>query len=402
MNTSTPVFNFKKIILGCMLLIICNIVFAQPKTAPVKKKTGVVNSEFYKWAVNLNGGSTQYWGYINSRNVGTTLRHSPTYGYGLELTRQITPIFGITGQFTMGTLKGRKDLFSNDSSANLLYSSKFMDFSLSARISLTDLFLGIKPQRKLNVYGIVGLGLANIEGRTINYYTFDTVHAFGYGSGKGIKGYELDGMATVGIGLKMKIRKGLDLTFENSMRFIHENKLNEVNGFLPSDLYGYSSLGISYNFGLKKTTKPVVAEKKPDAVKKEVAPVTAPVKTEVKKEPVATPPAPVKKEVVATPTPPVKQEPVKPIEQGTMFTGYKVQIIATMKAASFDALMQEYYLKEQIREDHVDQWYRYSVGEFQTYQQANAYKKILILRNKVKGAFVVKIVNGRRVGPVWK
>ena len=52
--------------------------------------------------------------------------------------------------------------------------------------------------------------------------------------------------------------------------------------------------------------------------------------------------------------------------------------------------MLEYNLKEQIREDHTDKWYRYSVGEFKSYKEAIAYKRILYTRNKIKDAFVVK------------
>jgi len=64
--------------------------------------------------------------------------------------------------------------------------------------------------------------------------------------------------------------------------------------------------------------------------------------------------------------------------------------------------MMEYHLKEQIREDHTDKWYRYSVGEFKSYLEASKYKRILNTRNKIKGAFVVKFKDGKRVGPVWK
>ena len=412
MKNSTLSFKTKWLFLFCLILLFGNIVFGQKpvekkpvekkieEKKPIEKRNILSNS----WSIDFNGGSTQYWGYINSRNFGTTLKHSPTFGYGIVLTRQISPVISIRGQFLMGNLKGRKELFSNDSSANLNYHSNFLEGNISVKMSFTDLIKGYKPNRTFTLYGIAGIGLSNFEGETINYYTGEQVNRFGYGSGKGIKGYELDGMVTVGIGMTFKISKALNFTFENSMKFIHENKLNEVNVKLPFDLYGYSSFGLSYKFGFKKPIKnPTVkieeqAKSKPTEAKKEVVPAPkVETKPEVKKE-VA---APVKTEPKITPPEPAKQE-AKPVEKIALFTGYKVQIIATLTPASFDNLMLEYHLKEQIREDHTDKWYRYSVGEFKSYLEASKYRRILNIRNKIKGAFVVKFKDGRRIGPVWK
>jgi hypothetical protein len=122
---------------------------------------------------------------------------------------------------------------------------------------------------------------------------------------------------------------------------------------------------------------------KPSEVKKEVASV--PVKQDVKKEVPA--------------SAPVKTEPKSAHGQNViMFTGYKVQILATLSPASFDNIMLQYRLKEQIREDHINKWYRYSVGEFKSFKEANTYRKLLISHNKIKDAFIVKFLNGKRIG----
>jgi len=418
MKMSTFSFIYKKLFIICLILIFGNVVFGQK---PVEK-TPLVNKPVEKklvekktvekqnilsdrWSVDINGGSTQYWGNLKSRNFGTTLKHTATFGYGIVLTRQISPVISIRGQFLMGNLKGRKELFSNDSSANLNYHSDFLEGNITVKMSFTDLIMGYKPNRSFTIYGLAGIGMSNFQGETVNYNTGIPVNRFGYGSGSGIKGYELDGMGTLGIGMTFRLSKAWDFTFENSMKFIHENKLNEINGKIPFDLYGYSSIGLSYKFGLKKTAKnlPVKiseqAKPKPTEVMKEVVPAPkAETKPEVKKE-IA---LPVKAEPKITPPEPVVKQDVKPVEKIELFTGYKVQIIATLTPASFDNIMIEYNLKEQIREDHTDKWYRYSVGEFKNYKEAIAYKRILYTRNKIKDAFVVKFANGRRIGPVLK
>jgi len=393
MQTSTFLSKQKKIVLGCIFLIICNLLFAQ--------KTELNNISTNKdWSINVNAGSTQYWGYINSRSIGSSLKHAPSWGYGIVLARQITPLFGIRGQFLMGKIKGRKDVFSEGTPANLLYFSDFVESTITATISFSDLIKGYKPNRILNIYGLAGIGVSNFKGNITNYLTWQTVKTWGDKRGRGINGYELEGLGNVGVGLTVKLNKDLDFTFENEMKFMHTNKLNEINGKFPFDLYGYSSIGLSYNFSFKKaakiapivkniipeTPKPVTAEKKPEEVKKEVVSVPVPVKTEPEAIPIVT----------------VKQTEVKRVERAVLFSGYKVQILASVKIDSFDLIMKKYKLNEQIREDHTDKWYRYSVGEFSTFNEANAYRKILNKRNKLKGTFIVKIIDGRRVGPVRK
>ena len=258
----------------------------------------------------------------------------------------------------------------------------------------------------VNIYGLAGFGLTNLQGTVTSYSPNLIVERFGYGSGNGINGYELDGVGTLGLGIAFKLNKSLNLTIENSLKIIDANKFKENKGIIHFDTYSYSSIGLSYNFGLKKAAvvpvkKEVLTQTKPVEVKKEPAPVPAPVKTEpeVKKEVVV--PAPVKTEQKITPPEPAKQE-VKPVEKTVLFTGYKVQIAATLSQASFEKIAVEFNLKEQIREDHFDKWYRYSVGEFKSFREAISYRKILYSRNKIKGAFLVKFVDGKRIGPVWK
>lgn len=404
MNTSTLIFTPKRIILGCLFLIICNVNYAQ--------KSDTTNTAFKKWSININGGSTQFWGYINSWNLATTLKHEPTWGYGLIMTRQFTHLFGIRGQFLMGKLKGRKELFSDGTPANLSYFSDFIEGNISAKINLTDIIRGYKPNRRFNVYGIAGIGMSNFQGETTNFITKVIVNSYGHKKGRGINGYELEGLGNVGIGLAIKLNKVLDFTFENSMKFIQTNKLNEKNGSFPFDLYGYSSFGLTYNFRSNKgqkskpvsnninqeQPKSVTTEKKPAEAKKDIV--------STKTEPKATQEKPeIKKETISNPIPEKAEQkgaPAEPIVKAILFSGYKVQILATLAPTPFDTIMQQFNLNEQIREDHIDKWYRYSVGEFQSFKEANAYRKLLYTRNHIKDSFITKFKDGKRIGQVWK
>jgi len=89
-------------------------------------------------------------------------------------------------------------------------------------------------------------------------------------------------------------------------------------------------------------------------------------------------------------------------DNGYKFSGYKVQIDASITPMEIDKVMKKHNLKEQITEDHLKKWYCYCVGEFQDFKVANDYKNTLISKNKIMKAFVVKYVDGVRAVAVSK
>jgi len=405
-------FNFvqKGFLLGCLLLIMNSVGFAQNKVSEKKL------SKY--WSINLNSGPTVYWGYLsNKESVTSAFKHGISMGYGVVLTKQFSPVFGIRGELLMGTLNGRKDFYGDGLPANLNFSSDLAEGNISAKINFTDLFGSFKPKRFINVYGLAGIGLSNFNGRVINSVNGDALFVMGNGSGKGIFGWEIDGMVTAGVGLSLRLNKNLDFTFENSMKFLQTDKLGRVRGLLSYDMYSYSSVGISYKIGVSKKSKKAGVAKKPDVIKKDDTLAVVPKKAEdnqvVKQEKVVTPPVSIKTDNKAdladkVKTSEVKKEEVKPIEvkapvvNGNLYTGYKVQICAMKSSVPFEKIMKFYKLHEQIREDHIGVWYCYSVGEFKTVQAAMAYKKQLIMINKAKTAFVVKFENGIRVSAIYR
>jgi len=413
MKTGDCNFVQKGFLLGCLFLIMSSLGVAQNKVSEKKLSKS--------WSINLNGGSTVYWGYLsNNESVTSAFKHGISMGYGVVLTKQISPVFGIRGELLMGNLKGRKDFYGDGLPANLNFSSDLVEGNLSVKISFTDLFGSFKPKRFINVYGLAGIGLSNFNGRVINSVNGDTLFVMGHGSGKGIFGWEVDGMVTAGVGLSLRLNRSLDFTFENSMKFLQTDKLGRVRGLLSYDMYSYSSVGISYKIGAssesKKTKKPTV-EKKPDVIKKDDAFAAVPKKAEdeqvEKKEAVVAAPAPIKVENKTdlsekAKVQEVKKEEVKPAEMKTpavntnLYTGYKVQICAFKSAVTFEKIMKSFKIHEQIREDHIGVWYRYSVGEFQTGHAAMSYKKQLIMINKAKTSFVVKFENGIRVSAIYR
>ena len=69
---------------------------------------------------------------------------------------------------------------------------------------------------------------------------------------------------------------------------------------------------------------------------------------------------------------------------------YRIQILASLNnRIPTDSIASIYKLSEKIYEDSLNGWYKYSVGNFKSYQEAINYRNILNEKNTTKGAFVV-------------
>jgi hypothetical protein len=69
---------------------------------------------------------------------------------------------------------------------------------------------------------------------------------------------------------------------------------------------------------------------------------------------------------------------------------FQVQIAASKVKLPAYKLSRFYKRTNEIEEKHYDEWYKYSVGNFKTYEDAKAFVNVV----KVKGAFVVAYRNG--------
>ncbi len=77
---------------------------------------------------------------------------------------------------------------------------------------------------------------------------------------------------------------------------------------------------------------------------------------------------------------------------------FKIQIRAENKTRiPLQRLANKYHIREQITEDHYDEWYRYSVGSFNTYVEAIEYRDKVRNEYNIRDAFIVAYQNGTRL-----
>ena len=75
---------------------------------------------------------------------------------------------------------------------------------------------------------------------------------------------------------------------------------------------------------------------------------------------------------------------------------YAVQVAASKKPLSENYIRTKFNVDGPIYQDYVDEWYKYSVGVYGGFDEANQLKRRL-RGEKVKGAFVVAYHNNKRI-----
>ncbi len=151
---------------------------------------------------------------------------------------------------------------------------------------------------------------------------------------------------------------------------------------MPTD----SVFEVAYNVKLDKIygTLPMVSILYLDTINKEYR-----YKTEVfiKRKIVAEP--------IAVEEPEIKKDEMKSPSERVEF---RVQIRASYKQRlSTDSLARLLKEDNTIYEDKLDNWYKYSIGSFKTYEGARAYRRNLVKRQLLSGAFIVAYFDNERL-----
>jgi hypothetical protein len=83
---------------------------------------------------------------------------------------------------------------------------------------------------------------------------------------------------------------------------------------------------------------------------------------------------------------------------------YRVQLAATHRIVDPLSNYKKYNLDRPVLLEFHDGWYKYSIGSFEKYSEAQAYRDMLVTNKRIRGAFVVAYENGNRieVSEAWR
>ncbi len=360
------------------------------------------------WEAGFNGGTSTFFGDVKQNTFFPVSTNNNEWRLGASVLfgRQFSYVFGLRGQALYAQIAGTKR------SADYYFEGDYIEFNANTTINLNNLFGRKRTDRFASAYLVFGLGLTNYNSTVYTLSTGVQKRKIGFGNGSGLGGRTLEGILTGGIGVNFRINNRFLINFETANRIMNSDNMDGWIKNFKYDVYNYTSLGLTYRFG-KKTKKaappPAVTHQhveevppvqpKPKTGKKpcivEAKPVMPPATTQTTKKavPVQTqkPTQPVQPVVAAKKTQPAP--PPKPLIE------YRVQIRAKYgRPIPLNWLSKRYGIPaNQIREDKHNGYYIYTVGAYDTYEQARTKRDALRQYSGVNDAFVVAFKNGYRL-----
>jgi hypothetical protein len=215
-----------------LILLIQANAFGQYQKPPPKISVLLKN-----WSINVNGGQTSFFGEVSlyDDEMSEKLSKEGSWSYGFILSRQMTPVFGLSGQIIFGTLQG--------ANTRSQFTAEIMEYTLNTTINFVNLLIPENDARFF-LYAKLGVGQFQFKSRLVyddpekpEKYTESESPEFLY---------------TIGGGALYKITRSFEVNLEATARLVNNDKLDgTVNNKDDNDYYSYISLGITYNINNK-------------------------------------------------------------------------------------------------------------------------------------------------------
>lgn len=159
----------------------------------------------------------------------------------------------IGGQLAYASIAGCKP------NANLYFEAKLIEGNFSINLNPMLLFIPYRSDQKWAPYFILGVGLSYYSSDLIQISDSEVVASRGYGSGSGLWGLVIEGIALGGVGVSYKINENWSIRLESANRWMDTDRLDsfESANRSPYDFYNLTTLGISYKI-FKPRTYPMV------------------------------------------------------------------------------------------------------------------------------------------------
>lgn len=236
--------NFTPGILVMSLMLLA--VIMMPALSRAQEKQGKSDNFNGYGYLGINGGVSQYFGDLNKDDF---FNKKPGWGAGFLGGYQISPVFGLRGQFITGRLKSER----TDTHFQKL-DSKYIDLGLDLTININELFGKYNPDRLINFYLFGGPAFSS-------YHSLVTDLS-------GTKLTETDGrtnefVVPIGAGVALRLAKMVDLNIEYGDHFtFNDDKLDFLATTDPRDHYSYASAGLTFKLYKKDTDRDGIIDKK--------------------------------------------------------------------------------------------------------------------------------------------
>lgn len=210
-----------------LILLIQNKTFGQYHKPP-----GFFSKLAKDWSVGVNGGRTSFFGDVSlyDEEYNEKISKEGSWAYGFTISKQLTPIFGLSGQLLMGKLAG--------SSSKGEFVSNITEYSGSITLNLVNLLIPDNNARFVP-YFTLGLGQFTYDTR-LKYYDPDIADVT-------TASEEPELIYIFGGGVYYIISNSFNVTCEFTGRRMDNDKIDgSTSNKKDDDYFSYISVGMTY------------------------------------------------------------------------------------------------------------------------------------------------------------
>lgn len=196
--------------------------------------------------IQPNLGGSQYFGDLNKKDLWN---QDPKFAWGAVLGYQLTPVFGVRGQFD------KLNLYSLRADQNKILNSDLWDGAFHFTVNINEIFADYNPKRLVNFYLFTGAGIANFKSKLEDATTGIVVNQH--------TSWEKSFSLPVGAGAAIRLSNTFSINLEYTDHTIFAAKKLDFTdgGHENNDHYSYASAGLQINFGVKDTDGDLVNDK---------------------------------------------------------------------------------------------------------------------------------------------
>jgi outer membrane protein OmpA-like peptidoglycan-associated protein len=227
--------------------------------------------KYNKWSIYAYGGLSQFYGDIVPRySFSPLFKHQGIVSLNgfVGVSRQLTRLFSFDGRFQIANLASERlytIAYTNSGTPegdSLYFKGDLFNISLASTFSFSNWFWPNVKNRHWNAYFILGTGFTfyrsasyymnkNKENQIYDYYGFKKVNNYDLEKDN----RQIVPSATIGIGLKYRLTKRLDLGIEFTETSVYNDRLDAyVRVLSERDKFGHLDIGLSYHFEKYKKT----------------------------------------------------------------------------------------------------------------------------------------------------
>ncbi|MCD4791391.1 MAG: porin family protein [Bacteroidales bacterium] len=220
-----------------LILIICLQVSA---FGQYNRPHPIMENLLKNWSVSLNLGQTSFFGDVSlyDNEISEKITKEGSFGYGFMLSRQMTPVIGLSGQLLFGQLRGEN--------SKTHFEANIIEYTINATLNIVNLLL---PENDANffLYGKLGMGQYKFNSRLVynDPLTEDKI----------VDTNVPEFLILFGGGAYYKISYSFDVNAEIAGRIASNDKIDGTVNKKDKDYYSYMSIGITYKINNVRKTK---------------------------------------------------------------------------------------------------------------------------------------------------